>query len=65
MAIQHTLRVRGPLWELIEKRAWKLSQQADKLIKPTDIADAILRKYCKEITLEDIERAKKERNTTT
>ncbi len=64
MAIQHTLRIRGPLWESIEKRAWKLSQEADKFIKPTDVADAILRRYIKEITLSDIEIAKNERNLT-
>jgi hypothetical protein len=60
MAKQHTLRVRGTRWEQIEKKAWELSIKENKVIKPTDVADAILSKYVNEITIEDVE---KERQT--
>lgn len=61
MAKQHTLRVRGSRWEQIEKKAWELSKKANKIIKPTDIADAILSKFVNEITIEDIEKEKETR----
>ena len=62
MAIhQHTLRVRGSRWEKIEKRAWELSIKANKIIKPTDVADALLAKDLENITLEEIEKAKESR----
>jgi hypothetical protein len=62
MAIhQHTLRVRGSRWEKIEKRAWELSIKANKIIKPTDVADALLAKDLDSITLEEIEKAKETR----
>lgn len=57
----HTLRVRADRWENIEKKAWQLSNTANKLIKPTDIADALLWKGLKDITIEDIEMAKEAR----
>lgn len=61
MAVQKTIRVRGSRWEAIEKKAWQLSIKADKVIKPTDVADAILSKYVNEITAEDIEEEIKKR----
>lgn len=57
----HSVRVRSSRWEKVEKKAWELSTKAQKVIKPTDIADALFFKYIKEITLEDIEAAKKTR----
>lgn len=57
----HSLRVRQKRWKTIEKMAWKLSTEAGKIIKPTDVADAALWKSTKTITLEDIELAKKTR----
>lgn len=65
MSESHSFRIRATRWEKIEKKAWELSRKADKLIKPTDITDAILWRYISEITLEDIENAKKARNTKT
>lgn len=58
MSKDHTLRVRAERWEKIEKTAWKLSQKAEKFIKPTDIADALFYKYAESITIKDIEEAK-------
>lgn len=57
----HTLAVRAERWEAIEKKAWKLSKSQDKLIKPTDIADAMLWKNLETLTIEDIEKAKQSR----
>ncbi len=54
----HSLRVRADRWEKIEKKAWKLSIEVNRPIKPTDVADAILVKAVDEITIEDIKRAK-------
>lgn len=59
----HSLRVRIHLWAAIEKKAWSLSQKAGRIIKPTDIADAILFKGIKDITLEDVELAIKARES--
>lgn len=61
MKAQHSLRVRGSRWEKIEKKAWELSIKANKVIKPTDIADAILAKGIDSITIEEIEKAKETR----
>lgn len=61
MASQHSLRVRGARWEKIEKKAWELSIKANKVIKPTDVADALLARDLNEVTLEEIEEAKKTR----
>jgi hypothetical protein len=61
MAAQHSLRVRGARWEKIEKKAWELSIKANKVIKPTDVADALLARDLNSITLEDIENAKQTR----
>lgn len=57
----HTLAVRAERWEAIEKKAWKLSNAAKKLVKPTDVADALLWKGLEDLNLEDIEEAKKSR----
>lgn len=57
----HTLYVRADLWEAIEKKAWQLSVEADKVIKPTDVADTLLRKGIKDVRVNDIEMAKKAR----
>jgi len=61
MASQHSLRVRGARWEKIEKKAWELSIKANKVIKPTDVADALLARDLNGVTLEEIEEAKKTR----
>lgn len=61
MSDSHTLRVRKKRWDEIEKKAWELSNKEQKVIKPTDIADAILWKGIGMITIEDVEAAKKER----
>ncbi len=61
MAIQHTVRVRNSRWEKIEKKAWELSIKINKVIKPTDVADALLAKNIEEITLDDINKAKESR----
>lgn len=57
----HSIRVREERWEAIEKKAWQLSSEAKKIIKPTDIADALLWKGIKDITAEDVELAKRSR----
>ncbi len=57
----HTLAVRAERWEEIEKKAWELSTKAKKIIKPTDIADALLWKGVEGIKIEDVENAKKDR----
>lgn len=61
MASQHSLRVRGQRWEKIEKKAWELSIKANKVIKPTDVADALLARDLDGVTLEEIEKAKQSR----
>lgn len=58
---EHSLRVRAKRWEKIEKKAWELSIKMNKVVKPTDVADAILAKYIDKIEIEDIENAKKTR----
>jgi hypothetical protein len=58
MADGHTVRIRQKRWEKIEKHAWKLSSKAQRIIKPTDIADACLELYADKITIDDIEKAK-------
>lgn len=57
----HYLYVRPDRWEAIEKKAWQLSREADRVIKPTDIADTLLWKGVKDLTIEDIELAKNAR----
>ena len=57
----HSLRIRPDRWDAIEKKAWQLSNEAGQIIKPTDIADAILWKGIKDIKLEDVGLAKKTR----
>ncbi|MFA6164018.1 MAG: hypothetical protein WC685_11385 [Methylobacter sp.] len=61
MANQHTLRVRAARWEKIEKKAWEMSIKENRVIKPTDVADAILAIYVDKITLQDVEETKKNR----
>jgi len=61
MAAQHSLRVRGSRWEKIEKKAWELSIKANKVIKPTDVADALLARGIDSVTLDEIEKAKENR----
>lgn len=61
MSKSHSIRVRAERWEAIEKKAWQLSTEAKKIIKPTDIADALLFKGIKDIKIEDVELAKKAR----
>jgi len=61
MATHTTIRVRGKRWEAIEKKAWEFSIKEKKVIKPTDVADALLWKGLNDLTLEDIEEAKKAR----
>ena len=61
MATQHTLRVRSKRWEAIEKKAWELSIKAQKPIKPTDVADALLHMNVGKVTIDDIEEARKHR----
>lgn len=57
----HSLSVRADRWEAIEKKAWQLSIEANKVIKPTDVADTLLWKGIKDLTIEDVELAKKAR----
>lgn len=57
----HSIRVRGDRWDAIEKKAWQLSNKAGRVVKPTDVADALLLKGIKDIKLEDIELAKASR----
>jgi hypothetical protein len=61
MANHHSLRVRGSRWEKIEKKAWEFSIKANKVIKPTDVADALLSLFLDKVTIEDVEKAKEER----
>jgi hypothetical protein len=61
MATHTTIRVRGARWEAIEKKAWEFSIKASKVIKPTDVADALMWKGLKDLTIEDVEEAKKHR----
>jgi hypothetical protein len=61
MATQKTIRVRGPRWKAIEKKAWEFSIKENKVIKPTDVADALLSIFLNELTIEDVEKAMKNR----
>ena len=61
MATHTTIRVRGARWEAIEKKAWEFSIKAARVIKPTDVADALFWKGLKDLTIEDVEEAKKNR----
>jgi hypothetical protein len=61
MAIQHTLRVRSSRWEAIEKKAWEFSIKENKVIKPTDVADALLSQFLDKLTIEIVEKAKESR----
>jgi len=61
MATHTTIRVRGSRWDAIEKKAWEFSIKQNKVIKPTDVADALLWKGLKDLTIDDIEEARKTR----
>ncbi len=61
MATHTTIRVRGKRWEAIEKKAWEFSIKKQKVIKPTDVADALLCKFIDELTIEDVEEVMKNR----
>lgn len=54
MATHKVLRVRGSRWDAIEKKAWEFTIKEQKVIKPTDVADALLSKFLKDLTLEDV-----------
>jgi len=57
----HSIRVRGERWAAKEKKAWQLSNEAKRIIKPTDVADALLFKGIKDLKIEDVELAKQSR----
>jgi hypothetical protein len=59
--MSYTARIREIRWKKIEKKAWEISKEADRIIKPTDILDAILYKYTDGIKISDIEEAKENR----
>jgi len=61
MATHKTIRVRGTRWDAIEKKAWEFSIKENKVIKPTDVADALLSKFLNDLTIEDVEKAKETR----
>ncbi|MDO9141110.1 MAG: hypothetical protein Q7U38_12380 [Methylobacter sp.] len=61
MATHHSLRVRSSRWDKIEKKAWEFSIKANRVIKPTDVADALLSKFIDTITIEDVEKEKETR----
>ena len=54
MAKGHALRVKDDSWNEIEKIAWKISAQEQRVIKPTDIGHAIIKKALSEIDLDEI-----------
>ena len=58
MATHATIRVRSKRWDAIEKLAWDFSIKLNKVVKPTDVADALLWKNLKELTIDDVEEAK-------
>jgi hypothetical protein len=43
------------------KKAWELSIKAGRVIKPTDVADALLARNLEDITVEEVEKTKAER----
>lgn len=61
MATHHSLRVRSSRWDKIEKKAWEFSIKANRVIKPTDVADALLGKFIDSITIEEVENEIKNR----
>ncbi len=61
MAAHHSLRVRSSRWDKIEKKAWEFSIKANRVIKPTDVADALLGKFIDSITIEEVENEIKNR----
>jgi hypothetical protein len=61
MTTDKSLRVRGNRWNAIEKLAWDFMQKEKRFIKPSDVADALLWKSLKNLTIEDLEKAKEDR----
>lgn len=57
----HTLRVRLSRWSLIEQKALEMSIKEKRIIKATDIADAMLYKNINEISPADVDEAKESR----
>lgn len=56
-----TVRIRGERWAAIEKMALEFSFKKQKLIKGTDVADALIYKSLKNLTLEEFEKIMEER----
>ena len=61
MAVAHTVRIRGERWDQIVKKAWKLSQEADKYVKPTDVLDAAVDIALEKVEMSDIKKTKEKR----
>lgn len=58
---QMTLRIRPSRQEVIEKKAWEFSIKEQIVIRPQDVADALLWKGLKDITLDDVKKAMEDR----
>lgn len=61
MSESHSVRIRGKRWDAVQKQAWKLSQEAGKIIKPTDLVDAAIALKIKDLSVSDVEMAKRTR----
>jgi len=57
----HTYRIKSDQWEAIQAKAWQLSKEANRIIKPTDVVHAILFKGIKDLRVEDVALAEKAR----
>lgn len=57
----HSYHIRESRWALIKEHAWKLSSEKGEIIKPTDIIDAAIAKGISDLSIEDVEEAKKSR----
>lgn len=55
----HTYRVKPERWKAVEDKAVELTLEEGRIVKPTDILDAILFKGIKGIQVKDLEKAKK------
>lgn len=60
MKKDYQMRIRPERWTALQKKTLEISSEAKEIIKPTDVADAILAKGTKTINLKDVE---KEKNT--
>lgn len=58
---QMTLRIRSSRQEAIEKLAWDFTIKEKRVIKPTDVADALIWKNLKDLTLDDVLKAMNDR----